>query len=29
MRITFGTHGIPEGTCTCPYDDRGWCKHLL
>ncbi|MDG2614909.1 hypothetical protein P7L53_01495 [Thermoleptolyngbya sichuanensis XZ-Cy5] len=24
VRITFGTRGIPEGTCTCPYDYGGW-----
>jgi uncharacterized Zn finger protein len=29
VRITFSTHGIPEGTCTCPYDYGGWCKHLV
>ncbi len=29
VRITAGANGIREGTCTCPYDYDGWCKHLV
>ena len=27
--IEFGTGGVADATCTCPYEYGGWCKHIV
>jgi len=29
ISIHFDKGGITSATCTCPYDNEGWCKHIV
>ncbi len=29
VSLQFDSGGITSVCCTCPYDDEGWCKHIV